>query len=454
MQPPTSQTDSPLRVLMVSPEFPPYLTEGGLGTHVSELANGLSRHGCEVTVLAPTIGPSASHRQANAGTVHLVSLAGLAGVSSVNELVKGLANYAADFGRRLIAEQGERPDLIHCHDWTSISAAQELGKTFETPVVGTVHLLQEPLYRWWALTPSPEVVEQERALCCAADALISVSQSMRQVIQETYQIPDDRIHVVYNGLDARQFLGPRLDLEQVSELKEAIASPGEKIVLFAGRLVRQKGISALLESAVQVVRAIPNVRYLIVGGDGYFDASRREQQQAQILQRLQAEYPMYSNLWSRIKILGMVTRAQLSLLYQVADMALVPSLYEPFGYAAIEPMAAGLPVVATDVGGLSEIIQQGETGWLVPVHANEQGLRFVDVTRLAEAQIMLLSNESLARQIGDAGQRHVLETFNLERMIQATLRVYKQTISRFNSNLDPFSGLSFSSLLSACEGQR
>jgi glycosyltransferase involved in cell wall biosynthesis len=442
------QTDSKLNVLMVSPEFPPYLTEGGLGTHVSELANGLSRNECDVTVLAPTIGASESHRQANI-TVHLISLAGLAGASSVHELVKGLANYASDFGRRLIAEQRERPDIIHCHDWTSISAARELGKTFGTPVVGTVHLLQEPLYRWWASTPSPEVVEQERKLCCAADALISVSQSMREVIQETYQIPDDRIHVIYNGLDARQFLGPRLDHEQVSELKQAIASPGEKIVLFAGRLVRQKGISALLESAVQVVGANPKVRYVIVGGDGYFDSSRTAQQQAQILQSLQTEYPMYANLWSKIKILGMVTRAQLALLYQVADIALVPSLYEPFGYAAIEPMAAGLPVVATDVGGLSEIIQHGQTGLLVPVHTNEQGLRAVEVTRLAAAQLMLLNNESLARQIGEAGQRHVLESFNLERMIQSTLQVYKQTISRFNSNRDAFSDLSCSSLLSA-----
>jgi starch synthase len=435
----SNHTGSHLKIFIVSPEYPPYVNEGGLGTHVSELANGYSRNGCKVTVLAPTIGPSASHKQGNI-TVHLISLAGLVGTKSIDEFIKGVTSYTSAFARRLIDEGEERPDVIHCHDWTSIAAARELGKTFEAPVVGTAHLLQEPSYRWWALTPPPEIVEQERDLCREADALITVSHSMRTIIQQTYRVPDDRIHVVYNGLDGRQFLTPRLRPEQISQLRLTLAPSTEKIVLFAGRLAPQKGISALLESAAQVVAENPNVRYVIAGGIAYADHGRsREQQQAEILQSLQAEYPMYAELWGRVKILGMIKRAQLSMLYQAADVALVPSLYEPFGYAAIEAMAAGLPVVATDVGGLSEIIEHGRTGLLVPVHTDKEGLRAVDVAKLVKAQNLLLNNEALARRLGEAGQRHVLEKFNLELMVQATQRVYKQTISRFNSNREAFS---------------
>jgi glycosyltransferase involved in cell wall biosynthesis len=425
-----------LRVFIVSPEFPPYMTEGGLGTHVSELAQGLTRRGCLVTVLAPTLGPSASHRQGGI-TVQLISLAGLAGDPSLANFIREVSNYAAAYGRRLVAEQDALPDIIHCHDWTSIAAACELSEVFGRPLVATAHLLQDPLYTLWGAAMQPEIVAQERSLCRDADAVITVSRSMRDVIRQTYGVADDRIYVVYNGLNAGQFVTPRASREACGELRRELAAPAEKIVLFAGRLVPQKGIGALLASAAQVAAARPHVRYVIAGGNGYFDPNRSpEQAQAQTRQLLQTHLPADSPLWGRIKVLGMIPRAQVAMLYQVADLAVVPSVYEPFGYAAVEPMAAGLPVVATDVGGLSEIITHDETGWLVPLRANELGLHEVDVDRLTEAQIVLLDDEARARRLGAAGRQHVLANFNLDQMVRSTLQVYRRVIDKFDSDRD------------------
>lgn len=423
--------DAALNVLMVSPEYPPYMSEGGLGTHVAELARGHVRRGCRVTVLAPTSGAAAIHQDGEI-TIHLFCLSGLARDPSISNFIKETKKQAAEFGRALLDGGGALPDLIHCHDWTSIAAARELGGLLGRPVVGTVHLLQHPLYAWWGVTASPDVVTQERDLCCESDALITVSKSMCAVVRHTYQIPEERIRVVYNGLNAEQFNRPRVDREKLEELRLSLAAPDEKIVIFAGRLVPQKGVAALLASAARVVAAGQKVRYVLVGGNGYFDPNRSPQQeQARILESLQCDHPAEAELWGHVKVLGIIPRAHLAMLYQVADLAVVPSIYEPFGYVAAEAMAAGLPVVATDVGGLPEIIRHGRTGWLVPVRVNEHGLHEVDVAELTEAQLILLSDEALARQLGEAGRSHVLANFNTERMIESTLSVYRQTIEEF-----------------------
>jgi glycosyltransferase involved in cell wall biosynthesis len=422
------------KVLMVSPEYPPYMVEGGLGTHVSELAQGLARAGCDVSVLAPSNGDSVTHRAENV-SVHLVSLKGIDGAPTVAKLIGEITRLASDFGRRLLAAGDARPDVIHCHDWTSIEAARGLGSVLDVPVVGTVHLLQHPLNKRWGMEMSPEVVEQESRLCREADALITVSRSMSRLVSDTYGIPADRLHVVHNGLDAERFIGRRLARAQRDELRAGLqAAPGDKLVLFAGRLVPQKGIGALLESAARVVAKNGRVHYVFVGGRGYFDAQRSPAEaQAKILESLQAEHTGHAAPWDRIKIMGMVPRAQLAMLYQAADLAVVPSVYEPFGYAAVEAMAAGLPVVASDAGGLPEIVLDGETGLLVPVRVDARtGLHAVDVEKLSAAQLAILGDDALAARFGENGRQRVAETFSPERMIRSTLEVYGQIISEFN----------------------
>jgi len=412
-----------LNILIFTTEYPPEL-DGGLGTHVYELADGLGRLGCEVTVLMP----SRFVRTLSAGpnvTVHFFNRV----VDSTGAQPSSEMQWFVDLNKMCVLHAGEliksgklRPDIIHCHDWLTFPAAQQLGKLFRIPVIGTVHLLKNPVVEWWGETLPAEVAKQERDLCRGADGLITVSRSMRELIRETHGLADDRIHVVYNGMEMSPFTEPTHTPEERDSLRRAYASPEEKLIFFAGRLNGQKGIVALLESASQVLERWPNARYLVAGSP---DVSPAVWGAERIAEEARKIFSGVFDKWDRIQFLGKVSRERLPALYGIADIAVVPSIYEPFGYAAIEAMAAGVPVVATAVGGLAEIVQDRRTGLLVPVWTMTDGRRAVDVGKLTAAQLTLLSDDGLARAMGQAGRQYVIDNFGCDKMALETLRVYR-----------------------------
>jgi len=241
---------------------------------------------------------------------------------------------------------------------------------------------------------------------------------MGRIIQTANGLPDNHINIVHNGLDVAPFMNPGATGEAIAKMRQSVAASDEKIIIYAGRLTPQKGIGALFASASQVIKEMPGVKYLIAGEADSLESSK-------MMKSLTEEYP---NLRKRVKLLGRLSRKQLALLYQVADIALVPSIYEPFGYAAIEAMSAGVPVIATSAGGFLEIIEHGKTGLLVKVHENRGGPHSVDVDELVAAQLSLLGNKSRAGEIGRAGQQHAVTTFSVEKMVRSTAEVYRRAI--------------------------
>lgn len=409
-----------IRVLMLSSEYPPVLL-GGLGTHVFELTEGLRELDCDITVIAPTKTETAHHVDRNL-SVHWVSMLGSL---TQDTLLKAVIHSNRDclrYGLELLSGLPAKPDVIHCHDWLSFPAAQQLARRFDIPLVSTVHLLYST-NRMWGESIDREIFRIEKELCRQPDAVITVSESMRTLISETHGTPVDRIHVVHNGMDPALYLEAAANHAETSRLRQLYAPNGERIILFAGRLAPQKGISALFESAAQIVAKDERVRYLIAGTHPWSSG-------AEILKYHQKYYPQYAQLWTRTAFLDQVPRTQLAQLYQIADMALVPSIYEPFGYAALEAMAAGVPVIATRAGGLAEIVTDGETGLLVPVIPNARGEHRVDVKKLTEAQMFLLGDDATARRLGAAGQRRAVADFAQEKMVQSVKSVYSHVANR------------------------
>jgi starch synthase len=407
-------------VLILSIEYPP---RAGAGTHVFELAHGLVEFGCNVSILAPTSGEQGIRantpikeilvRPSAATCASAAHLSRVQGVLAVN-------NDLIEQGGAFLARQAEKPALIHCHDWYAFPAAQALSKRFAIPVVGTAHSTSEPIVRWWGQLPDEEVVRQEKALYFNADSLITVSHSMGRIIQAAHGLPDTRISIVHNGLNVAPFMHPTANGEAIAKMRRSVAAWDEKIIIYAGRLTPQKGISALFAAASQVIKEMPKAKYLIAGEADSLESSK-------MLKSLTAKYP---DLRNRVKLLGRLSRKQLALLYQVADIAVVPSIYEPFGYAAIEAMSAGVPVIATNGGGFLEIIEHGKTGLLVNVRENGGGLRAVEVDELIAAQLNLLSDSVRARELGRAGQQHAVTTFSVERMVRATVAVYQRALQQ------------------------
>src|SRR5436853_1813972 len=166
--------------MIVSSEYPPNLI-GGLGTHVSELAKGLGRSGCQVNVLAPAVGKTAVDTTSQNVTANLISINDIINDPGLTKYVEKVAAFnqrAVIFGRALMARDSQRPDVIHCHDWLGFSTAYQLGRIFSIPVVATIHLLYEPIFKRWGQEIPGEIIREERNLCQDADRLISVSQSM------------------------------------------------------------------------------------------------------------------------------------------------------------------------------------------------------------------------------------------------------------------------------------
>jgi glycosyltransferase involved in cell wall biosynthesis len=419
---------TPLKVMMISSEYPPE-TLGGLGSHVSDLATGLEREGCKVDVLAYTrndparekIGGINIHRikQGYASDVVRNASKEATMVEQVLEINKDFLGYALDQINRL----EEQPDVIHCHDWFGFPAARELRESLKIPVVGTVHLLNHPFRRWWGHGIEDELIEQERRFCREVDSLITVSRSMREIVMRTHEVEGERVHAVHNGVDMKADAELSMDENEIKTLRRRYSLPGEKIILFAGRFTAQKGIASLLESAAQVIEKFGKVHYLMAGAPDSWPAT-------QMMEKL---FSQCLSLRRNVVFLGKIPRAELARLYRVADLAIVPSIYEPFGYAAIEAMIAGVPVVASNVGGLAEIIEDGETGLLVTVHESETGPHSVDVRELTEAQLKLLNDPARMKLMGARGRVRVMEEFTLEKMTARTLDVYRQTIANFNS---------------------
>jgi glycosyltransferase involved in cell wall biosynthesis len=283
----------------------------------------------------------------------------------------------------------------------------------------TTHLLFGAVFRTWGQAVSSEIVAIEETACRNADAVIAVSHAMGDLVARRYGVPASRIHVVHNGLSA----------DSVRLFHSVPDVPKEALVVFTGRITRQKGLLALLESAELVHAVVPEARWLLVGPVGDPIPDRRDLT-VEIREFLAARPAVAA----RVEMTGSWSRPQIADAYARATLAVVPSVFESFGYAALEAMTAGLPVVGSGVGGLPEIVEDGVTGFLVPASERPDGLCTIDVRALAERQITLLRDAAWARRMGAAGRVRADESFPPARMVVETESVYRRVLQNAKRN--------------------
>jgi alpha-maltose-1-phosphate synthase len=392
---------------------------GGIGTHVQDVAHGLNDAGYKVIVLAHASGASSVVHE-RAVQIHYVG-ASLRTLSQSAQLSIGqnMLAYNQDlieYARMLPIQ----PDIVHYHHWFPLAAARQLGARLDVPIVGSVHYLTEPVERWWGQIPNSSVAEQETLWLQNEPNLIAVSNSMREVVEQYYPATRGRIDTVTNSVNVDVFQKTPLGPEARRQLKKTIAKNGEHIALFAGRINPQKGLDALVDSAARVVERHPEIRYLIAGAPDSRD----------YLSILQERIRSFPGLERHFTFVGKVARQKLSLLYQAADIAVFPSVYEPFGLVAVEAMISGIPTIVTRAGGLAEIVTHERTGLHVSVHVDEEsGLRRVDVPELAAAQLRLLEDAALRQRLGQAGHDHIVNDLTFERTtLQPLVEVYRKTL--------------------------
>ena len=287
--------------------------------------------------------------------------------------------------------------VVHTHTWYTNFAGALAKRLYGCKLVATVHSL-EPLRPWkreqlGAGYDLSSWMEKEGLEAC--DAIVAVSQEMKRDILKCYHVPPSRVHVIHNGVDPQKY---HPSDGHASMEKFGIRSP---FVFFVGRHTRQKGIIDLLEAKEQAPQGTT-----LVLATGKPDTPEIE---GELRRALSARRDV---VW----IPEMLSDPDLVGLYNEAAVFACPSIYEPFGIINLEAMACETAVVASRVGGIKEVVVDGETGLLVPPG---------DSARLGRAIRKLLEDPDLAARMGKKGRRRVLQQFTWDRIAEKTLRLYR-----------------------------
>jgi glycogen synthase len=317
----------------------------------------------------------------------------------------------------------ESPDVVHCHTWYSHFAGCLARPLTGAPLVLTTHSL-EP-HRPWKLEQLGTAYHAstwiERTAYQTADGVIAVSQAMKTDVQSLYGVRADRVRVIHNGIDPDEYR-PRPAPDTVRRLG---VNPDVPIVLFVGRITRQKGI-------LHLVRAIPHLhgemQMVLCAGAPDTEAIAHE------MTTLVAEARRDSDI-EIVWIPEMLPKEDVIALYTHASVFVCPSVYEPFGIINLEAMACETPVVASAVGGIPEIVVPGKTGVLVPLETGggdspepRDPERFSRDLAAAVNELMAASDRRAA--MGKAARARVVDHFSWRHIAEVTLEFYGELVER------------------------
>lgn len=379
-------------VTMMTREYPPDVY-GGAGVHVDYLSSSLSRL---MPVEVRCFGTRRSVPEQGL-TVRGYDPWGEMGKGSGPALQKVLDPLSVDLA---MVRDPIDSGVVHCHTWYTFFAGYLAKLMYGARLVTTIHSM-EPLRPWKReqLGRGYEVSSwMERQGVENSDAVIAVSKGMRDDIIAHYSIDPDRVAVIHNGID----LAGYRKAEDASALRAyGIKQP---YVLFVGRISRQKGIMHLLEAAESLPAGVTVV--LCAGSP---DTPEVEAETA----------AKVSQLPNVVWIDKMLPKNQVIQLYSHASVFACPSVYEPFGIINLEAMACETAVVATEVGGIPEVVEHGRTGLLVEPGNSGQ---------LLEAIVTLLDSPETAKKMGLAGRARVEQYFSWDAIARQTMELYEKVL--------------------------
>ncbi len=403
-----------MKIALFTNEFPPNIY-GGAGVHVDFLSQELAKL---ASIEVRCFGQQSEHN----GTMNVQGIQ--PSLTKMDDPSNAHIKMFQNLSRNVeMAQHTMQADIIHCHTWYTHLAGIFSRELLQVPLILTTHSLE---------THRPWKVEQlgngyflsrwiEHQAYNTADGVIAVSQQMKTDVVEAYGISPDKVTVIHNGIDPH-FYQPTFDNEL---LRQYGINPDVPFVLFVGRITRQKGISNLIEAAKYINK---NAQIVLCAG---------APDTAEIAAETEALIAELKTLRDGVILISeMLPREKVKVLYSHARVFACPSLYEPFGIINLEAMSCETPVVGSAVGGIPEIIVEGETGYLVPLESvsrtnfnPKNPLEFQK--NFAEKINVLLDDESLANKMGKAGRERVLAKFSWESIAKTTYDFYSSVISKF-----------------------
>ena len=399
-----------LTVMMLTWEFPPRIV-GGISPHVYHLATNLAKNGVKVYVVTCDFPGAPRHEVIDGAEVFRIDsyknpapdFATWVYLMNVN-MQKEAAAIVNDLNRKV--------DIFHAHDWLVATASIGLKHVFRKPLIATVHSTEIGRRNGIHLDYERMIHETESWLTYEAWKVICCSNYMVSHVKWAFNLPQDKLVMIPNGVNTEEFAKFR-DVEKNGDFnafRRRFALPEEKLVLFVGRLVYEKGVHVLVNAVPKVLEKV-NAKFVIVG-NGYMKESLSN---------------IVKNMGFAHKVIftGFVDEETLRKLQICADVSVVPSLFEPFGIVALEAMAAKTPVVVSDTGGLSEIVEHDKTG--VKVYPNNPDSLAWGITKV-------LLDKSYADYIRTNAYRKICEKYNWNLISQQTKTVYTSVLEEYSKS--------------------
>lgn len=389
-----------MRVLCLATEFPP--ARGyGLARYVAAHTSALAGQGLTVDVACNNW--DAGNSSYHADGVEVNNAPYVIPFKGYDWLADVLQHNVLLLGRAIEMCRRNGPyDILQVHDWLGASAAKAIKANYRLPLVVSIHDTAVGK-RFGQLDATHQyIADVERWLCGLADRVLANSEFTRNELVQAYDVPDGKIDVVFAGVSPAAF---ETDSD-VPLFKTLFCPAGERLVAFVGRLAHEKGPHILLEAIPNVLAVRPGTHFVFAGDGAMRETLERRARELGIAQH--------------VRFTGHLAGKVLATFYHAADVVVVPSLYEPLGMVALEAMACGRPVVATQTGGLMEIAEAGQNAVTVPPNAPRE---------LASALAQLLFNPSAAAQIGTQARQGVMAKWRWDMVAERTVRAYEHVLA-------------------------
>jgi glycosyltransferase involved in cell wall biosynthesis len=388
----------PMRILMLTWEYPPRIV-GGIARVVNDLSKRLIKDGHDVTVVTYREGDAPYFEDDKGVKVYRVDNYMINPNNFIDWIMQMNFNMVAK-ANEIIAKEGKF-DVIHAHDWLVAYAAKTLKNSYDTPIVATIHATESGRNSGIHDETQRYINDTEWMLTYEATEVIVNSNYMKRELQSLFGLPFEKINVVPNGININMFSG----VEKDYDFRRQYAADNEKIILFMGRLVYEKGVQHLIAAMPKILAGYNDAKLVIAGKGGMLD-------------ELKAQVNAMG-ISNKVYFTGYMDSKQVCKMYKCADISVFPSTYEPFGIVALEAMLSGTPVVVSDIGGLNEIIQHGENG--MKSYAGNPN-------SIADSILALLYNPQVSADVVKKAKSMVKSEYNWAKIAQDTHFTYQKAI--------------------------
>ena len=387
-----------MKILMLTWEYPPRIV-GGIARVVNDLSKRLIKDGHEVTVITYKEGNVPYYEVDKGVKVYRVDNFMINANNFIDWVMQLNFNMIAKAGE-IIAKEGNF-DVIHAHDWLVAYATKTLKQAYGIPTVATIHATEAGRNSGIREIEQKYINDTEWMLTYESTEVIVNSNYMKRELQRLFGLPFEKINVVPNGVNITNYSG----IERDYDFRRRYAMDNEKIILFMGRLVYEKGIQYLIGAMPKILERYHDAQLVIAGKGGMIDELKKEAYNLGIA--------------NKVCFAGYLNGKEVGKMYKAADISVFPSTYEPFGIVALEAMLAEIPVVVSDIGGLNEIVEHRQTG-MKSYCGNSNSI--------ADSILELLFDPQLCSNIVKKAKAKVRNQYNWNKIAQDTHFTYQKAI--------------------------